>query len=218
MCPFSSLNRELFKVPDHILYIFISLYFQILAQCLLIHVNTVYWWRNVCVSEWSLSFWLVASPSLLLVVFHCRDRSSQEECSPWSTVWSRLPKDNGESMWQCPGTPHLQPMEADTLKASAGAYHKWSHYPHGILWGKEDILQVRPLTSTTFRFKYSKQVVTSLRFSLSMPFICCLYYFGYLHKNVYDILPCILTWWEEMNPNGEKEREKERKQASKLSV
>lgn len=75
MCPFSTLNCELIKVSYHVLCIFTSLYFQTVAQCLWIHSNNIYWWRNAGVSEWSLPFWLVASLPLLLVNFHCGART-----------------------------------------------------------------------------------------------------------------------------------------------
>lgn len=59
-------------------------------------------------------------------------------------------RENGESMWHSPETPHLQTRKAYTLKAGVRVLRpviKWIYYPHSILSGKEDFSHVRSLTS-----------------------------------------------------------------------
>lgn len=71
--------------------------------------------------------------------------------------------------------PHSRPCPR------AGAYHEMVSWSISIFLGKEDFSHVRPLTSSTSRFRYSKQVVTSLRFSLGMFLVHFLYYFRCLY-------------------------------------
>lgn len=134
MCPFSTLNCELIQVSYHVLCIFTSLYFQTVVQCLWIHSNNIYWWRNAGGSEWSLPFWLVASLPLLLVNFHCGARTHTRS----ALLGAQYEVDSQRYWWKhvtLSWAPLLQPTEACTLKAEArvlGPILKWTHYPHGI--------------------------------------------------------------------------------------
>ena len=158
-----------------------------------------------CRHEWmEPSFLACGLPSPLAGKFPLWYKNSHEECSPWSPVWGRLPKGIGESMWQSPGLPfyNLQRLAHSRQRPECWGLSWNGLIIHMVYFsGKEDFSHIRPLISPTSRLKYSKQVVSSLRFSMLL--MCCLYNFGYLYKNICDIFPCILTWWEMINPIGE---------------
>lgn len=115
--------------------------------------------------------------SLLLVVFHCSAGAHMRSALFGAQNEVDTQRENGESMWHSPKTPHLQTRKAYTLKVGVRVLRpviKWIHYPHSIFSWKEDFSHVRSLTSWTSWFKYFKQVVTSLRFTLDVLLTFCL--------------------------------------------
>lgn len=108
--------------------------------------------------------------------------------------WVRLPGEGTESMWCSPGTAFATHWGTGSRGQGLTPVMKWAHCTCGIFTGKKIFFCVRPITRSTSRVTYSKQAVTSLRFSLGLLLHWCLYYFEYLYKNISDIFAYIHTW------------------------
>lgn len=159
--PSNSLNCELFEVTDHTLYIFISLYFQTLAQCILINVNNVNWWSNVYVGvsrAFLFGLWpLPPTPPPFrprLVVFRCSTGTHRRS----ALLGAQYEVDSPRIMVKACGTVLGLPIyNLWRLTHSWQRLQCWGLSPNGLIIhmvfseGGKNVFCLRPLTCATFQ-------------------------------------------------------------------
>lgn len=130
--------------------------------------------------ERSFPFWLVAFLPHLLVNFHSGARTHMRS----TLLGSQHEVDSQRVMVKACDTLLGSPFT--TYRGLHTQARGWDLSWNGLIIhmvffaGKEDFSHVRSLISPTSRFRYSKQVVGSLKFSILL--ICCLYNLGNLYK------------------------------------
>ena len=164
-----------------------TMYCVSLYLCIFRHLRSAYEYILLIFTDEGIQMWVNGAflfglrPHFLLagkLPLWCRN--SHEELSPWSPIWGRLPKGNGESMYHSPGLPfttygglhaHGRGQNAEA-RCEVDSLSTW-YFSQG-----KDFPHVRLLTSSHSQVKIFRQVGISLRFSLLL--IYCLHNFEYI--------------------------------------